>query len=113
MVWIQCDVTVRVDGAPMTLDAFSDFELKDAAGNVYQMDILAALASIQNVQLSPSRRCPPVRPRPARCCSRCPRRRRQRPVGADGEAGQPAGDGGQPGTIVISGDLHPFSAAGQ
>jgi len=98
----------------VTLDAFSDFELKDAAGNVYQMDILAALASIQNVQLFPESPVPTGQTATGSVLFSVPQT-----AGASGPwelTVKPASlqaTGGQPGTIVISGDLHPFSAAGQ
>jgi hypothetical protein len=112
MAWVQCDVTVRVDGAPMTLSML-DFELSDATGAVYSFDFLAALASIQSLQVFPEE---PVATGqtatgsvlfsvPTTAAASGPWLLSVKP-----ETLQTTGE--QPGTIVISGDLQPF-AAGQ
>jgi hypothetical protein len=113
MVWIQCDVTVRVDGAPMTLSMF-DFELSDSTGAVYTFDIMAALASIMNVEVFPEEPVQTGQSATGSVLFSVPET-----AGASGPwllSVKPetlATSGGQPGTIVIAGDLQPFSAPAQ
>ncbi len=113
MVWIQCDVTVRVDGAPMTLSMF-DFELSDATGTVYTFDILAAISSIQNVEVFPEEPVQTGQTVTGSVLFSLPET-----AGASGPwllSVSPetlTATGEQPGTIVISGQLQSFSAATQ
>ncbi len=113
MVWVQCDVTVRVDGAPMTLSMF-DFELSDATGAVYTFDILAAISSIENVEVFPEEPVQTGQTVTGSVLFSVPET-----AGASGPwllSVAPetlATTGAQPGTIVIAGDLTPFSAPAQ
>ena len=113
MVWIQCDVTARVDGAPMTLSMF-DFELSDATGAVYTFDIMAAISSIENVEVFPEEPVQTGQTVTGSVLFSVPET-----AGANGPwllSVAPetlATTGEQPGRIVISGDLAPFSAAAQ
>lgn len=113
MVWIQCDVTVRVDGAPMTLSMF-DFELSDSTGAVYTFDIMAALASIMSVEVFPEEPVQTGQSATGSVLFSVPET-----AGANGpwllsvEPETLATTGEQPGTIVVAGDLSPFAAPTQ
>lgn len=113
MVWVQCDVTVRVDGAPMTLSMF-DFELSDATGTVYMFDILAAISSIQNVEVFPEEPVQTGQTVTGSVMFSVPET-----AGASGPwllsvvPETLATTGEQPGTIVIAGELQVLGAAAQ
>lgn len=108
MTWVQCDVTVRVDGAPLELTMF-DFELVDASGATYTFDLMAGISAIDSIKLFPETAVATGQTATGSAIFSVP----QSAPGPWVLQVNPlalATTGVQPGSLVISGDLQPIEA---
>lgn len=109
MAWVLCDVTVRVDGAPLELTMF-DFSLTDAAGTAYSFDILAGVSAIELISIFPETEIATGQTATGSVIFSVP-------VSAPGpwvltvEPFALSTTGAQPGSLVISGTLQPMGPA--